>query len=55
MAIIKITKEQVENAHHAREKALKEDSDFQKFNDAREKELKEALEQAKKERKEAEK
>jgi hypothetical protein len=55
MAIIKITKEQVEKAHHAREKALKEDSEFQKFNNAREKELKEALEQAKKERKEVEK
>jgi len=51
MPIIRITKEQVEKSQKAREKALKEDSEFKALEEEREKEIKKAIEQRGKEAK----
>jgi len=52
MPMIRITKEQVKQAQLARKKALSEDAEYRKFTEEQERELKEALEQTKKEMKE---
>jgi hypothetical protein len=45
MPIIKITKEQVEDAHRAREAALEKDPEFRAFEQEQEKHRKEAAKQ----------
>ena len=52
MPIIRITKQQVENARRAHEKALSEDAEFREFEDAKEQKIQEALARGKVEQKE---
>ena len=49
MSIIRITKQQVQNARRAYEKTLSEDADFRESEEAQEREIQEALAQERKE------